>query len=326
MRATDITLTAADGRALAGTVHEATHPRAAVVLAGATAVPARAYAALAETLASSGLTVLTFDYRGVAKSARGPVRAETATMADWGRLDLEGALGFVSGRYHGLPLLLLGHSVGGQLLGLAPTATALRGALLVGAQSGYWRNWDGTARLKTWLGWHLLLPSVTAALGYTPMRGLGMGENLPSGVGLQWARWGRHPLHLLSECSAQERERYARLGFPIRCYRFTDDDFAPQAAVDGLLGFYRGATTEVVLRSPKDAGAPSIGHFGWLKASFRETLWREMASWLLARADAVSGPQREAYTPLLREAPAPPEAQTQKPEARPVDTASAPTR
>jgi predicted alpha/beta hydrolase len=321
MRAMDVTLTAADGRVLQGTLHEGKAPRAAVVLAGATAVPARAYAALAEDLASSGLAVLTFDYRGVAKSASKPVRAETATMADWGRLDLEGALGFVSGRYQGLPLLLLGHSVGGQLLGLSPTATALRGALLVGAQSGYWRNWDGTARLKTWLGWHLLLPAATAALGYTPMRALGMGENLPAGVGLQWARWGRHPSHLLSECTAAEAERYARLGFPIRCYRFTDDDFAPKAAVEGLVGFYRGATIDVVVRSPKDVSASAIGHFGWLKPPFRETLWREMAAWLLARADAVAGTPRGAST-----APAPAEAQTPKAAARPVGTATARTR
>jgi predicted alpha/beta hydrolase len=288
MRATDVSFAAADGRHLSGSLYEAPTPRAAVVLAGATAVPARAYSALAEGLAVSGLTVLTFDYRGVGASASGRLRKEAATMAEWGRLDLEGALAWLTARHPELPLLLLGHSVGGQLLGFAPTALALRGALLVGAQSGYWRHWKGAGRLRMWLSWHALLPAVTATLGYAPMRALAMGENLPAGVARQWARWGRHPEHLLSECSPAERERYARLGFPIRSYHFTDDAFAPLAAVEELVRFYRGASQEVITRSPEDVNATAIGHVGWLKPRFRDTLWREMADWLRARADAVS--------------------------------------
>jgi predicted alpha/beta hydrolase len=306
MRATEVTLSAPDGRSLAGTLRAPPSPRAAVLVAGATGVPARAYMALAEALAWSGLAVLTFDYRGIAKSSRAPVRAEGATMADWGRLDLEGALSWLAAHHEGLPLLLLGHSVGGQLLGLAPTATALRGALLVGAQSGYWRNWEGAAQLRVWLSWHLLLPGLSTALGYGPMRALGMGENLPAGVAQQWARWGRHPEHLLSECSTGERERYGRLGFPIRFYRFTDDEFAPRRAVEQLVGFYRGAVTEVVTRSPADVSASAIGHFGWLKPPFRDTLWREMADWLHSRADAVSSLGGETHVPRrLLEAPTP---------------------
>jgi predicted alpha/beta hydrolase len=184
--------------------------------------------------------------------------------------------------------LLLGHSVGGQLLGLAPSAGRLRGALLVGAQNGHWKHGEGGARLRIWLSWHVVLPALTSALGYAPMGVLRLGEDLPAGVARQWARWGRHPEHLLSECSVGEREAYRRLGFPIRSYHFTDDAFAPRRAVEALAAVYRGSTAEVVTRAPADVETSSIGHFGWLKPAFRETLWREMAAWLLARVDAVS--------------------------------------
>jgi predicted alpha/beta hydrolase len=297
VRATDVTFAAADGRRLSGSLREPPTPRAALVLAGATAVPARAYSALAEALAWCGLSVLSFDYRGVGASTSGRLREEAATMADWGRLDLQGALAYLELRTAGLPLLLLGHSVGGQLLGLAPAALALRGALLVGAQSGYWKHWEGRARLGMWLSFHALLPSVASTLGYVPMRAMRMGEDLPAGVARQWARWGRHPEHLLSECSPAERERCARLGFPIRSYHFTDDAFAPRKAVEGLGRFYPGAPREVVTRSPSDVGTSSIGHFGWLKPRFRDTLWREMADWLLARADAVASRPAEGAAP-----------------------------
>jgi predicted alpha/beta hydrolase len=252
-------------------------------------VPARVYTPLAEVLSEAGLAVLTFDYRGIADSRRVPPRQEGASMADWGRLDVEGALSTLAARLPTLPLLLLGHSVGGQLLGLAPTSSALRGALLVGAQHGYWKHWKGLAQARMWVNWHVLLPGLTGVLGYAPMRVLRMGENLPAEVARQWARWGRHPEHFLSQCSPAERERYVRLGFPIRCYHFTDDDFAPLPAVKALAAVYQGAATEVLTRAPQDVGASAIGHFGWLKPRFRETLWREMAGWLLARADAVSG-------------------------------------
>jgi predicted alpha/beta hydrolase len=260
-----------------------------VVLAGATAVPRRAYGALAETLARAGLSVLTFDYRGVAGSAPRRLRGDRSTMADWGQLDLDGALGWMRDRAPDLPLLLLGHSVGGQLLGFAEQAETLRGALLVGSQSGYWRNWPGAARLRMWVHWHLVLPAVSTALGYASMSALGMGEDLPAGVARQWARWGRRPDFLLSDCTPAERERYRRLGFPIRAYHLADDTFAPRAAVEALLDFYRGARTELVSRAPAELDVPAIGHFGWLKPTFRETLWREMAAWLLSRADEVSG-------------------------------------
>jgi predicted alpha/beta hydrolase len=289
MRATDVSFLVPDGTRLSGTWREPAAARATVVLAGATAVPARAYARLAEALASSGLAVLTFDYRGVGASSAARLRQSRATMAEWGRLDLDGALALVAERQPGAPPLLLGHSVGGQLLGLAPHAEALRGALLVGAQSGYWRHWPGRARYRMWFHWHLLLPAISRALGYAPMAALGMGENLPAGVALQWARWGRHPEHLLSECSSRERERYVRLGFPIRAYHFSDDTFAPREAVEQLLRFYPSAPTELVSRTPEELGVASLGHFGWLRPHYRETLWREMAEWLLALADAVSG-------------------------------------
>ena len=288
MPATDVRFPAADGRRLQGTWRAPLRPRAAILLAGATAVPERAYAALAENLADSGLAVLTFDYRGVGKSKATRLRQEGASMADWGRLDLEGALLWLGGQAAALPLLLFGHSVGGQLLGLAPSAGRLRGALLVGAQSGYWRHWDGNARLRMWLNWHLVLPGVTRALGYAPMGALRMGEDLPPGVAQQWARWGRHPEHLLSECTAVEKEAYVRLGFPIRSYHFSDDAFAPRRAVEALAAFYGGTSPEVVTRAPKDVGTCSIGHFGWLKPAFRDTLWREMTGWLLHRVDEIA--------------------------------------
>ena len=66
----------------------------------------------------AGMAVLTFDYRGIGGSRQGgALRDEDVRMQDWGRLDLEGALGWMRRAYPGAPLLVLGHSAGASSSG-----------------------------------------------------------------------------------------------------------------------------------------------------------------------------------------------------------------
>jgi len=49
----------------------------------------------------------------------------------------------------GASLGLIGHSFGGQVLGLADNIASIRVAVLVCSQSGHWRHWPpGRARLR----------------------------------------------------------------------------------------------------------------------------------------------------------------------------------
>src|SRR5688572_17803719 len=94
MHTLDRTIVAADGRALAGRLFVPDRQAGpAVLVAGATAVPQEFYGRFAAFLAGRGATVLTLDYRGVGGSrhAEGP-RHDPATMADWGRYDLNAAI------------------------------------------------------------------------------------------------------------------------------------------------------------------------------------------------------------------------------------------
>ena len=192
MRPIALVFEAADGRPLAATVLEPRRVEGAVVIASATGVPRRIYEGVAGCLADAGLAVLTFDYRGIGGSRQGgPLRLEAARMQDWGRLDLEGALGWMRRAYAGAPLMVLGHSAGGQLIGLAPSARHLAGAALVGSQLGWAGHWPWPARAVMWSTWYGLIPALTSVMGYLPMRTFGQGEDLPAGVAREWAAWGR---------------------------------------------------------------------------------------------------------------------------------------
>jgi predicted alpha/beta hydrolase len=131
-----------------------------------------------------------------------------------------------------------------------------------------------------WPATHIGLPMVPRLLGHFPGSRLGFGEDLPRGVAIEWARWCRHPRYLVGALGV-ERE-YARLSAPMRLYAISDDAFAPPRAVDALLELYPKARGEVRRLSPRDINARRIGHFGFFREPFRDTLWREAADWLEA--------------------------------------------
>jgi predicted alpha/beta hydrolase len=88
-----------------------------------------------------------------------------------------------------------------------------------------------------------------------------------------------HPDYLISE-HLDARERYARFDAPTRFYSFTDDEFAPEAAVNHLLRRLRRAPIDHVRLAPEERGADSIGHFGFFRPRFSATLWQEAATFL----------------------------------------------
>jgi predicted alpha/beta hydrolase len=269
---TGLRIEAADGFGLAATLHERRgNGRDAVVLAGATGVKRGFYGTVAASLASRGLDVLAFDYRGIGGSRPERLRGFGATMREWGELDLDAALGWTLREREPDRLLVLGHSVGGQLLGHASRADEVAAAFLVGSQSGSWRHWPAPGRLGIFALWHLLIPSLSRPLGHFPSPWFGLGADLPSGVARQWAHWGRHPDYLLRD-GPEVRERYARLHLPILAASIAKDPFAPEPAVRALLDLYPNAQRRLLRVGP-------VGHFDWFRPG-NEALWAQAADWL----------------------------------------------
>jgi predicted alpha/beta hydrolase len=81
---------------------------------------------------------ITFDYRGIGASRPGDLASLEANVMDWATKDFEAMLGEAQRAAPELPLVLLGHCLGGQLLGLAPSNAKVRAALHVVAGSGYY--------------------------------------------------------------------------------------------------------------------------------------------------------------------------------------------
>ena len=254
---------------------------ATVIISGAVAVRRRFYRQFAGYLCAQGLRVITYDYRGIGSSLRGEIRHSGARMLDWARLDLAAVIDQAAQRYPATPLLMVGHSAGGQFAGLVDNNERLQRLLTIGAQIGYWGHWPAPRRYALMGLWHVLMPGLTAALGYFPARRLGIGEDLPAGVAREWARWCRHEAFFVDPAGKALDTGFSRFSAPLMSVSIADDGMAPRPAVDALSRLFLSAACVRRHIEPAEAGVERLGHFGPFRPQAGRALWPEMAAWLL---------------------------------------------
>jgi predicted alpha/beta hydrolase len=287
----DITLPAADGYALGATLFLARGvKRHAVLINSATAVPRRIYRKFASYLARRGSAVLTYDYRGIGDSRQRAMIGYNkpkslsgfkADMADWAALDTTAAVKWMRERYHDLRLTYVGHSFGGQALGLLPNNTEVQRALLIAAQAAYWKLIAPPERYRVYAMLNFIGLPLTRLLGYAPGWAVG-GEDLPKGVFEQWTRWVMSERYLLSDPDLRALSNFANYTGALRSICLSDDTWAPRPAIELLCTGFKATTPEVLTITPADAGTSAIGHLGFFRPEHRDTLWRGAAEWLEA--------------------------------------------
>jgi predicted alpha/beta hydrolase len=289
MNPVTLLIPARDGYALAATLHEPSRwPSVVAVISAAPGVPQASYQRFAAFLSLQGMAALTFDYRGVGLSRPASLKGFTASLQDWGTQDLAGAIDWLADRFEGARLFVVGHGLGGGLVGLADNNHLLRGLVGVGAGSGDWRLWPRPRRWGRALLWSVLVPALTRVCGYLPGRKLGLGD-LPAGVARELARWCRSRGYVGAHLGKSVPDHFDDFRGRILAYSFGDDRRAPAAAVSALLGLY--AQAGPVQRrhyAPQDLGLPAIGHGGFFRKECAG-LWPDLARWLLngARAPGV---------------------------------------
>jgi predicted alpha/beta hydrolase len=279
----EISIMAADGYPLAATLYEPQASSGRMVLVNsAMAVKRMYYHRFASFLAANGFTVLTYDYRGIGGSRPQNLRGFDAALWEWGEKDQGAMIVWLMEGYPTHTLLGVGHSVGGQIIGLTEHNRHFIGFLGVAPQSGYWRLWPTLwLRLRMLILWYAVIPSTVGLAGYFPGSRFGLGEDLPAGVALEWARAGRNTGYLLGLHGESAHDHYDQFTAAMRVYSIEDDTYAPRPTVEKLLGFYPHAHTEHLHIRPGDLGVKTIGHFGFFREKFEPTLWHESANWLL---------------------------------------------
>jgi predicted alpha/beta hydrolase len=280
-------LRCSDGRLLAAHWFEpptTVGVRAVAVIGAATAVPAGFYRPFAEWLAARGYAVLSFDYRGIAASRDALHPGEDVRLRDWARVDMAAALHAADRRRRleahrqqaELGLLWVGHSLGGNSVGLVPGFEERVDAVLgVAAQVADVGHWSGLARLQAWVFFHAMLPLLVRLLGHAPGRVLGpRAQDLPAGAALEWAAWGRTPGFLFGDASLARERAYHRFEGAVHLWSIADDAlFGPAAAVDALAREFRAARVQRHHIAPADLRVKRIEHFGPFRRDIGARLW-----------------------------------------------------
>lgn len=257
-----------------------------LVIGSALGVPRYFYYKFARFLATNGFSVLTFDYRGIYESHLSDKSGSEINMEEWGRYDIEAALRYASEEMDTDRLFYLGHSCGGQLLGLAPTSTTIDRIIFIACQLGYWKLWPFPYRIGVYLTWQLITIMVPF-FDYLPTRILGISSlNLPSGVAKQWAEWGKSPEYLFNKKHRIDTSLYDKIEVPILSFHFTDDRLlAPAKSVNALLDKYSNAPVEKRNIDPANLDQESIGHFGFFKERLKDPLWQIAMEWFNQKDD-----------------------------------------
>jgi len=279
-----LTVTAGDGRQLAALLLEAAAARGAVCINGATGYRREFYLKFAAYCAQRGYHTLIYDYRGIGASAAVPLARESACMSEWGRLDMPAALESLAARFPPLPLVTVGHSVGGQLIGCMPNQQRARAHVMIATSTGYWRRQRVAFRYQALAFWRIYGPLALARHGYVPRGALWRGESLPRGVFLQWRSWCLTPAPFGPALDEDLRDsQFAAVRAPILAWAFSDDPIATPAAVEALLASYANARIERRWTTPAEVGVRTIGHHGFFAERHRDSLWRGALDWIDGR-------------------------------------------
>ena len=246
----------------------------------ATGVLRRFYNDFTAYMAGQGFHAYNFDYRGIGGSRNGSLKGFKVSAHDWAMKDAKAVIAHVKQQHPGHEFTVVGHSIGGQLLSILGNDPAIDKAMLVAAQSGYWKHWDGLGRLKMFTHTHIMLPLLTFFAGYFPAKRLNLFEDLPREAALEWAKWCRSKNYLFDHYP-EAYEISARFNKPILMYSFEDDDYAPIRSVEWLKNQFSKASITHHHHKPEDFDLKEIGHFNFFKKKHQDLFWKQASKWLV---------------------------------------------
>jgi predicted alpha/beta hydrolase len=263
-----------DGRVCATLFHGSANPQRVIIMNSATGVPHGYYKHFANWAAQQFDAVcLTYDYRDFGSSAHAPLRLSDMTMKDWALVDQPAARAEIRKRYPGVPIWIVGHSLGTML---TPVQLEMQDVeRVIGVCSGMVRlsdhPWPYRALAAAF--WHGHVPATVAMMGYLSGKVSGLGADLPAGAYWQWRRWCTvSGSYLVDIEKALPEHTWGADGIAVDLFACTDDEMTPPASVARLAEAFGPGRARSHLISPADHGLNKVGHLGVFRRA-NAALW-----------------------------------------------------
>jgi predicted alpha/beta hydrolase len=189
-----------------------------------------------------------------AASAHGCATESTST---------QGAIAWARTNHPDLPLLAVGHSLGGHAIGLCDGSRHLAGGAMVSsavAWIGYVQAGAERLRLCVRGLLRVLSPALILTAGYAPKRWVGLRADVPGPAFLEWAHWIGLRRYFFDDPTMDATARFARVRAPLLLIGADDDPWTPAAAIDQLAAYFTGAPHERWQIDPALTTTGRIGH------------------------------------------------------------------
>lgn len=228
-------------------------------------VAARHYLVFAQELAARGIAVFLHDWRGSGSSSLRPARG-----IDWGyrevlTRDLPASEAAIARHLDGVPRIVGGHSLGGQLacchLGLAPESASR--LWLVASGSPFWRAFP--LRSRWWLPMaYRLLPWLADRRGFLPGHSVGFGGNEARQLIHDWARSALSGRYAAEGLAFDLDTAMRQVIVDVHAVALAEDWMAPASSTRHLLSKLPHSPHRIESLD-RHALATRAGHFDWMK-------------------------------------------------------------
>ncbi|MBJ9955773.1 alpha/beta hydrolase family protein [Acinetobacter courvalinii] len=244
-----------------------------ILICPATGITKNFYHAFAQWLNQQGYPVLSFDFRGIGESLHGALKDSTASINEWGMYDIPAAIEALLNRTQAEKVIIVGHSAGGQLLGIASNYHKVAKVLAIAGSTGHVKGLKGKTKVLAPVMFNVIFPVSSYVKGYGATQFIGMGENLPKNVAKQWAEFCSKPGYVMNAIGKTIFEDYhQQIQCPITSFWATDDEIATHSNVQDLLRLYPNAQTKLIELNPQQLGYKRIGHMLMFKKSHQK-IW-----------------------------------------------------
>ncbi len=269
----------ADGVTLKGVLLLPPQPKAIIQFNGGTAAKKEFYLPFLEFLAQNGFAVALWDYRGSGESAPYNLKECNFSFLDYGTKDMPTIKKYLQQKFPDLPLLVVGHSVGGQQLGFMDSLEGVKGFVGFAVSTGYFGYMPLAYRLQATYFFYLFTPLSISLTGYLKAKKFGYMEDLPRRVVTEWRDWCEKPSYFFHSDfygKTVPKGHFQSYQFPVHVFWATDDPISNENSVATYWQHIK-SIKDITLQKiqPKEYQQKKIEHFGFFKKGLKETLWQE---------------------------------------------------
>lgn len=233
------------------------------------------YNEFAKYISENNINVITYNYSDT-DVPKNKLKTSKTSIQQWASFDMKNIINSILDINNNAKIFVLGHSLGGQIIGLTENCKKLDGVILIAAQTGYWRFWSFPLNIVNCLTWYLYVPLLLKTYGFFP-KGKGKSlSHMPKRAATDWMKWCRSPNYLFDNISLSE-QYYNTIRCPLLSISFGDDIYATKQAVDWLTSKYKNVKLSRIHYVSKDF---KYGHSSAFEPSNFSTIGNDIINFI----------------------------------------------